>query len=318
MPADYRSRRSCLAVPGSSERFLDKARGLPADEVFLDLEDAVAPAAKEAARRNVAAALNGGGWGGKLMAVRVNDATTRWAYRDVAEVVTAAGRGLDVIMLPKVTDPGHVIWLDLLLGQIEQDTGDEAGRIGIEAQIENARGLMNVDEIAAASPRLETIIFGPADFMASINMKSLVVGEQPPGYPADAYHYIMMRILIAARAHDRQAIDGPYLQVRNAGGFRAAARRAAALGFDGKWVLHPDQIAAANEIFSPSQEDYDHAELILDAHDWYTSAEGGARGAAMLGDEMIDEASRKMALVVAAKGRAAGMQRTSKFEPPQE
>ncbi len=176
---------------------------------------------------------------------------------------------------------------------------------------------MNVDAIAAASPRLETIIFGPADFMASINMKSLVVGEQPPGYPADAYHYILMRILIAARAHDLQAIDGPYLQIRNTDGSRAVARRAAALGFDGKWVLHPDQIVAANEIFSPSQEDYDHAELILDAYDWCTSAAGGARGSAMLGDEMIDEASRKMALVIAGQGRAAGLPRTSKFEPPE-
>ena len=126
-----------------------------------------------------------------------------------------------------------------------------------------------------------------------------------------------MRILIAARAHDLQAIDGPYLQVRNIDGYREVAQRAAALGFDGKWVLHPDQIAAANEIFSPSQQDSDHAELILDAYDWCTSEAGGAKGSAMLGDEMIDEASRKMALVVAAKGRAAGMQRTSKFEPPQ-
>jgi len=147
-------------------------------------------------------------------------------------------------------------------------------------------------------------------------MRSLVVGEQPPGYPADAYHYILMRILVAARAHDLQAIDGPYLQIRNADGFRAAARRTAALGFDGKWVLHPDQIAAANEIFSPSQEDYDHAELILDAYQWWLSAAGGARGSVMLGDEMIDEASRKMALVIAGKGRAAGMRRTSTFQPP--
>jgi citrate lyase subunit beta/citryl-CoA lyase len=147
-------------------------------------------------------------------------------------------------------------------------------------------------------------------------MKSLVVGEQPPGYPADAYHYILMRILIAARSHDLQAIDGPYLQVRNVDGFREVARRSAALGYDGKWVLHPDQIEAANEIFSPSQQDYDHAELILDAYEWHTSAAGGARGAAMLGDEMIDEASRKMALVIAGQGRAAGLQRTSTFEPP--
>jgi citrate lyase subunit beta/citryl-CoA lyase len=312
-----RPRRSCLAVPGSSPRFLEKAQGLPADEVFLDLEDACAPMAKEGARHAIVDALNDGDWGGKIRAVRVNDWTTQWTYRDVITVVEGAGPHLDCLILPKVQDAEQVKALDLLVTQIERTVSLEVGRIGIEAQIENARGLMNVEEIAAASPRLESVIFGPADFMASINMKSLVVGEQPPGYPADAYHYILMRILIAARAHDLQAMDGPYLQIRNPGGFREVARRAAALGFDGKWVLHPDQIAAANEIFSPSQEDYDHAELILDAYDWSTSAAGGARGAAMLGEEMIDEASAKMALVVAAKGRAAGLTRTSKFEPPQ-
>ncbi|MBU6246014.1 MAG: hypothetical protein KGP12_12440, partial [Actinomycetales bacterium] len=163
------------------------------------------------------------------------------------------------------------------------------------------------------------IIFGPADFMASINMKSLVVGEQPPGYDVgDAYHYILMRILMAARAFDKQAIDGPYLAIKDLAGYRRVAGRSAALGFDGKWVLHPDQVAAANEVFSPRQDDYDHAELILDAYDYCTSAEGGAKGAVMLGDEMIDEASRKMALVISAKGRAAGMQRTSTFTPPAE
>jgi citrate lyase subunit beta / citryl-CoA lyase len=311
-----RPRRSCLAVPGSNPRFLEKAQGLAADEVFLDLEDAVSPLAKEDARRLIVDALNTGDWGGKTRAVRVNDWTSEWTYRDVVTVVEGAGAGIDCVMLPKVQDAGQVVALDLLLTQIEKAMGFEVGRIGIEAQIENARGLVNVDAIAAASARLETIVFGPADFMASINMKSLVVGEQPPGYPADAYHYILMRILMAARSHDLQAIDGPYLQVRNVDGFREVARRSAALGYDGKWVLHPDQIAAANEIFSPSQEDYDHAELILDAYDWHTSAAGGARGAAMLGDEMIDEASRKMALVIAGKGRAAGLQRTSKFEQP--
>jgi citrate lyase subunit beta/citryl-CoA lyase len=312
-----RPRRSCLAVPGSSPRFLEKAQGLPADQVFLDLEDACAPLVKESARHMIVDALNTGDWGAKIRVVRVNDWTTHWTYRDVITVVEGAGANLDCLMLPKVQDAEQVKALDLLLTQIEKTVGLPAGRIGIEAQIENARGLMNVDAIAAASPRLETIIFGPADFMASINMKSLVVGEQPPGYPADAYHYILMRILIAARAYDLQAIDGPYLQIRNADGYRAVARRAAALGFDGKWVLHPDQIAAANEIFSPSQEDYDHAELILDAYDWCTSAAGGSKGSAMLGDEMIDEASRKMALVMSAKGRAAGMQRTTEFEPPE-
>ena len=234
-----RPRRSCLAVPGSSPRFLEKAQSLPADEVFLDLEDACAPLVKESARHAIVDALNDGDWRGKTRVVRVNDWTTHWTYRDVITVVEGAGPNLDGIMLPKVQDAEQVRALDLLLTQIEKTMGFEVGRIGIEAQIENARGLVNVDAIAASSPRLETIIFGPADFMASINMKSLVVGEQPPGYPADAYHYILMRILMAARAHDLQAIDGPYLQIRNIDGYRTVAQRAAALGFDGKWVLHP-------------------------------------------------------------------------------
>jgi citrate lyase subunit beta / citryl-CoA lyase len=317
MASVLRSRRSCLAVPGSSDKMLAKAQGLPADQVFLDLEDSVAPLAKEDARKNVVAALDGGDWGGKVRVVRVNDLTTRWTYRDVIEVVEGAGANLDCVMLPKVQGAEQVVWLDLLLTQIEQTVGLPVGRIGIEAQIENARGLIAVDAIAAASSRLETIIFGPADFMASINMRSLVVGEQPPGYEVgDAYHYILMRILMAARAHDLQAIDGPYLQIRDIDGFRRVAARSAALGFDGKWVLHPSQIDAANEVYAPSQADYDRAELILDAYGYYTSAEGGMRGAVMLGDEMIDEASRKMALVIAAQGRAAGLTRTTHFEPP--
>jgi citrate lyase subunit beta / citryl-CoA lyase len=313
-----RSRRSCMAVPGSNPRFIEKAQGLPVDQVFLDLEDACAPLAKEGARHTIVDALNNGDWGNRIRVVRVNDWTTHWTYRDVVTVVEGAGANLDAIMLPKVQDAGQVKALDLLLTQIEKTVGLEVGRIGIEAQIENARGLVNVDEIAAASPRVETIIFGPADFMASINMKSLVVGEQPPGYDTgDAYHYILMRILMAARANDLQAIDGPYLQIKEVDGFRRVAGRSAALGFDGKWVLHPGQIDAANELYSPTQGDYDHAEMILDAYDWCTSAEGGMKGAAMLGDEMIDEASRKMALVISAKGRAAGMERTQKFEAPQ-
>jgi citrate lyase subunit beta/citryl-CoA lyase len=312
-----RPRRSCLAVPGSNPKMIDKARGLPADQVFLDLEDACAPLAKPGARKIIVDALNEGGWGGKVRVVRVNDLTTEWTYRDVVEVVEGAGANLDCIMLPKVQTADQVVWLDFTLTQIEKTMGLEVGAIGIEAQIENALGLVNVDAIATASPRTETIIFGPADFMASINMRSLVVGEQPPGYDVgDAYHYILMRILMAGRANDLQAIDGPYLQIRDIDGFRRVAGRSAALGYDGKWVLHPGQIEPCNELFSPRQEDYDHAELILDAYAYFTSEAGGKRGAVMLGDEMIDEASRKMATVVAAKGRAAGMQRTSKFEPP--
>ena len=317
MTETLRPRRSCLAVPGSNPRFLDKAKSLAADQVFLDLEDACAPLVKPAARKNIVAALNEGGWGNRIRVVRVNDVTTHWTYRDVTEVVEGAGANLDCIMLPKVQHAAQVQWLDLTLTQIEKTMGFEVGRIGIEAQIENAQGLIAIDAIGAASPRLETLIFGPADFMASINMRSLIVGEQPPGYDVgDAYHHILMSILLAARAHDLQAIDGPYLQIRDVDGFRRVAGRSAALGFDGKWVLHPGQIDAANEIYAPTQEDYDHAELILDAYAWSTSEAGGAKGSAMLGDEMIDEASRKMALVVAAKGRAAGLVRTSSFTPP--
>jgi citrate lyase subunit beta/citryl-CoA lyase len=312
-----RSRRSCLAVPGSSVKMLGKAQGLPADMVFLDLEDAVAPLAKPDARKNIVAALNEGDWAGKTRTVRVNDLTTSWTYRDVVEVVEGAGPNLDCIMLPKVQGADQIAWLDLTLTQIEKTIGLPVGQIGIEAQIENARGLVNVDAIAGASSRVETIIFGPADFMASINMKSLIVGALIPDYPGDPYHYILMRILMAARMHDQQAIDGPFLQIHDVDGYRDVAKRAAALGYDGKWVLHPGQIDAANEVFSPSQSDYDHAELILDAYDYYTSEAGGKLGAVMLGDEMIDEASRKMALVIAAKGRAAGMSRTSTFTPPE-
>ena len=298
---------------------LDKARGLDADEIFMDLEDAVAPLAKDEARRNIVRALNEGGYDGRVRTVRVNDWTTSWTYRDVIDVVGEAGANLDCIMLPKVQNAEQVAALDLLMTQVEQTVGLPVGHIGIEAQIENALGLINIDAIAQASARVETLIFGPADFMASVNMKSLVVGEQPPGYDVgDAYHYILMRILMAARAYDKQAIDGPYLAIRDLDGFRRVAGRSAALGFDGKWVLHPDQIAVANEVFSPCQEDYDRAELILEAYDFATSSSGGARGAVMLGDEMIDEASRKMAVVIAAKGRAAGMRRADAGSPSQQ
>ncbi|MDO8731039.1 MAG: CoA ester lyase [Actinomycetota bacterium] len=312
-----RSRRSVLAVPGSSTKMLEKAKGLSVDALFMDLEDAVAPLAKQDARENIVAALNGGGYGDKILSVRVNDWTSQWTYADVIAVIDGAGAHIDCIMLPKAQTPEQVIALDLLITQLEKANELQPGAIGIEVQIENALGLVNVNAIAASSPRLETIIFGPADFMASINMKSLVVGEQPPGYDVgDAYHHILMSILMAARANDKLAIDGPYLAIRDPEGLRRVASRSAALGLDGKWVLHPDQVDVVNELFSPLQSDYDHAELILDAYDYYTSAAGGSRGAVMLGNEMIDEASRKMALVISAKGRAAGLVRSTAFEVP--
>jgi citrate lyase subunit beta/citryl-CoA lyase len=232
----------------------------------------------------------------------------------VIEVVEGAGPNLDVIILPKASEPAQVTWLDLLLSQLEQATGLERGRIGIEAQIEDARGLADVAAIAAASGRLEALVFGPADFMASIGMRSLEVGAQPAGYTrGDAYHYPRMRILVAARSRGIAAIDGPYLAIRDLGGLREDAASAAALGYDGKWVLHPGQVEPVNQVFAPDQDAYDRAELILDAYAHATDVR--QTGAVMLGGEMIDEASRKLALVTAAKGRAAGLARTRSFDP---
>ncbi|HEY2507150.1 MAG TPA: CoA ester lyase [Streptosporangiaceae bacterium] len=311
----YRPRRTTLAVPGSNPRFVAKARELAVDEVFLDLEDAVAPPAKAGSRAAVAAALREGGWGERTRAVRVNDVTTAWAYRDVVEVVEQAGEHLDAIVLPKVTRPLDVAWLDLLLSQIEQATGLEPGRIAIEAQIENAAGLAAVDAIAAASPRLEALVFGPADFMASMGMRSLSIGAQPAAYAGgDAFHYAHMRLLVAARSNGLQAIDGPFAAIPDLDGLAASAASAAAIGFDGKWVLHPGQVEVVNAEFSPAQADYDQAELILEAYEYHTTVQG--RGAAMFDGEMIDEASRKLAQVTAARGRAAGLARTRRFEPP--
>jgi citrate lyase subunit beta/citryl-CoA lyase len=220
-------------------------------------------------------------------------------------------------MVPKVQTAAEVHAVADQLQRLERQAGLVPGAIGLDIQIEDALGLVNVDAIAAASPRIVALSFGPADFMASINMRSLAVGLQPPGYiEGDAYHYVLMRILVAGRAFGRQVLDGPYLGIKDADGLRLAARRSAALGFDGKWVVHPDQIGVVNEVFTPSQSEYDRAELILAAYQHHTSVAGGARGAAMLDGEMIDEASRAMAAVVAAKGRAAGLVPTVVFRPP--
>jgi citrate lyase subunit beta/citryl-CoA lyase len=310
MTSDGRARRSCLTVPGSSERFLAKARGLAADEVILDLEDAVAPAAKEQARTLVAAALRAGDWAAPLRAVRINAVTTQWAYRDVIVVVEGAGASLDSIVLPKVCTPAHVIWLDLLLGQIEQAAGLPPGKIAIEAQIEDAAGLAGADAIATASARLAALVFGPADFMASLGMRSLTVGAQPEGYTGgDAFHYPLLRILVAARAAGLQAIDGPYAAIGDTDGLAARSTSVAALGYDGKWVVHPDQIDPVNAAFAPDQETYDRAMRLLDAYAHATANDH--RGAVMLDGEMIDEASRKLALVAAARSRAAGLRRST-------
>jgi citrate lyase subunit beta / citryl-CoA lyase len=290
-------------VPASSERFLARARALPVDQVMLDLEDSVAPDAKPGARALAVAALRDGGFAAKLLAVRVNGVTSAWAYQDVIAVVEGAPGAISSLVLPKVGDPAAVIWLDLLLGQLERSLGLEAGGIGIEAQIEDAAGLAAAEAIAAASPRLVALVFGPADFMASIGMRSLTVGGQPEGYAFDAHHYPLMRMLVAAKSRGLQAIDGPYAKIHDTDGLRAAATSAAALGYDGKWVLHPAQADVVNAAFTPAPADYARANRILEAYEEATSVD--RRGAVMLDGEMIDEASRKLALAIVARGRLA-------------
>jgi citrate lyase subunit beta / citryl-CoA lyase len=299
-----RPRRSCLSVPGSSPKMLSKAPTLPADEVFMDLEDSVAPLAKEEARDSVVQALKEGDWTGKTVVVRVNGVYTKWCARDVLHVVENAGQFLDCLMIPKVELASDVTFVDNLLRMTEENlTLDK--RIGLEVQIETATGLRNIHDIAAASDRIETLIFGPADMSASLGLPTVTAGLPMPGYPGDHWHHVLSTILIAARHAGVQAVDGPYLLIKDLDGFREMAERARALGYDGKWALHPGQIDVLNEVFTPSQEEFDKAAAMLEAYRHATEVEG--RGAVMFGTEMIDEASRKMAEQLAARGRAAGL-----------
>jgi citrate lyase subunit beta/citryl-CoA lyase len=299
-----RPRRSCLSVPGSSPKMLSKAPSLPADEVFIDLEDSVAPLAKEEARDSVVQALKEGDWAGKTVVVRVNGVYTKWCARDVLHVVENAGHFLDCLMIPKVELASDVTFVDNLLRMTEENLTLDR-RVGLEVQIETATGLRNIHDIAAASDRIETLIFGPADMSASLGLPTVTAGMPMPGYPGDHWHHVLSTILIAARHAGVQAIDGPYLLIKDLEGFRDMAERARALGYDGKWALHPGQIDVLNEVFTPSQEEFDKASAMLEAYRHATEVEG--RGAVMFGTEMIDEASRKMAEQLAARGRAAGL-----------
>jgi citrate lyase subunit beta/citryl-CoA lyase len=305
-------RRTILAVPGSSDRFIEKARTLGVDGLFLDLEDAVAPAVKvESRRRIVDALLAPSGFAAGLVTVRVNGWESPWTYGDVIEVVSGAGAMIDALVLPKTTSAAQVKALDLLLTQVEHNAGLEVGRIGLEVQIEDAVGLLHVAEIAGASPRLASLVFGPGDFMASLGMGGLNVGAQPDGYPADAFHHVLMSILVAARAHGLQAIDGPFVAIRDVEGFRRSAQLSAALGYDGKWVLHPAQVEAGNEVFSPKASDFERAQRIMGAYAHAIGQGHGSVGAIVVDDEMVDEAGVKLAAAILARGRAAGMEVTS-------
>ena len=290
---------------------LSKAPGLPADQIFMDLEDSVAPLAKADARGNVIDALKNNDWGDKTVVVRINSIDTQWAADDLKTVVEAAGELLDCIMIPKVQHAHEVLFVDHMLRMIETNMGLEK-RIGLEVQIETATGLKNIHEIAHASDRMETLIFGPADMSASLGLPTVTAGMPMPGYPGDHFHWVLETILVAARDAGLQAIDGPYLLIKDLDGFREMAMRSRALGYDGKWALHPGQVDVLNEVFTPTQAEYDKAEALLDAYKHATEVD--RTGAVMFGKEMIDEASRKMAIQFAERGRAAGMSREKKLE----
>jgi citrate lyase subunit beta/citryl-CoA lyase len=288
---------------------LGKGPNLGADMVFIDLEDSVSPLEKESARGKAVAAIRDQDWGETVLCVRVNAWDTPWTAYDILEVVGNAGERLEEIMLPKVQTAAEVVAMDLLLTQVEQKAGLPAGHIGIEAQIETAQGLINVNDICAASSRLETIILGPVDMSASMEMPGLRGGLEIPEYPGDYFHYVFVKILMAGRANGLQVIDGPYVKVRDTEAFREFAQRAQILGYDGKWALHPDQVQILNELFSPTQEQFDKAWDILDTYEKATT-EGDRKGAVMLGDEMIDEASRKVAVKLVSRGERARMERS--------
>lgn len=292
-PVRVRRQRSELAVPGSRPELFEKAASGAADYVFLDLEDAVAPADKEQARDHIVEALTGIDWRGrgKTVSVRINGIDTHYMYRDLIDVVERAGGTIDTILIPKVGVASDVYLIDALLTQIEHAVRIPH-RIGIEVLIETALGMANVESIAIASRRLEAMHFGVADYAASVRARTTSIGGLNPDYPGDQWHFAISRMVVACRAYGLRAVDGPYGDFHDSDGFAAAARRAAALGCDGKWAIHPSQVALANEIFTPSPEEVARARRILAA---IREAEAQGRGAAQLDGKMIDAASARMA-----------------------
>jgi citrate lyase subunit beta/citryl-CoA lyase len=292
-PARQRLQRSELAVPGSSPGMFVKALEGEADYIFLDLEDAVAPGDKEQARKNVIQALLEHDWRGrgKTISVRINGIDTHYMYRDVVDVVEQAGHRLDTVLIPKVGVPADVYLVDALLTQIET-AKSIPHRIGIDVLIETALGMANVEAIAQSSRRLEAMHFGVADYAASCRARTVSIGGLNPDYPGDQWHAALSRMIVACRAYGLRPIDGPFGDFKDPDGYRLAARRAAALGIEGKWAIHPSQIALANEVFTPPQAEVDRARRILDALD---EAARAGRGAAQLDGRMIDAASARMA-----------------------
>ena len=299
-----RLQRSELAVPGSNPQMFEKALRSNADYIFLDCEDAVAPNDKVTARKNIISALRDLDWKahGKTISVRINGLDTHYMYRDVVDIVEQAGQYLDSILIPKVGVPSDVYVIDCLLSQIEF-AKDISNPIAIEALIETALGMANVEAIAKSSPRLEAMHFGVADFAASLRARTTVIGGLNPNYPGDQWHASLQRMLTACRAEGLRAIDGPFGDFNDPEAFRAAAVRAAALGFEGKWAIHPSQIDIANEVMSPPDEEVSRARKILSA--LREAAEQG-RGAAQLDGRMIDAASARMAEHIVQQADAIG------------
>lgn len=303
-PARPRLQRSELAVPGSNPAMFEKALTSAADYVFLDLEDAVAPADKEQARINVIQALKQYDWRGhgKTICVRVNGIDTHYYYRDMADVVEQAGQFLDVVLVPKVGVPGDVYLTDALLTQIEMAKGF-SHRIGIDVLIETALGMANVEAIAQSSKRLEAMHFGVADYAASMRARTVVIGGLNPDYPGDQWHASLTRMIVACRAYGLRPIDGPFGDFKDPEGYNLAAKRGAALGIEGKWAIHPSQIELANAVFSPPEAEVKRATRILEALE-QAAKEG--KGAAQLDGRMIDAASARMANVVVEMAQAIG------------
>jgi malyl-CoA/(S)-citramalyl-CoA lyase len=303
-----RLHRSELAVPGTNVRALEKAPTLGADVVFLDLEDAVAPDDKEQARANTIEALGAHDWSDCAISVRINGLDTHWCYRDIVDVVEAHGEVLDTVLVPKVGSPSDVEFVATLLDQIEQRSGWEPSRIGIHVLIETAKGMANVEAIARARPdRLEAMVFGVADYAASVQARTTNIGGANPDYAVltdadadgarkshwgDQWHFGISRMVAACRAEGLRPIDGPFGDYQDADGFRSAARRAAALGCEGKWAIHPSQVALANEVFSPGDAEVERAERILQAME---EAAKHGKGAVSLDGRLIDAASIRMA-----------------------
>ena len=297
-----RLQRSYLAVPGSNPSMIERAHKSAADYVFLDCEDAVAPPEKEQARKNIIQALNDLDWkaAGKSVSVRINGLDTHYCYRDVVDIVEQAGAKLDTILVPKVGVPADVYAIESFVSQIEVAKG-LPHQIGMEALIETPLGMANVEAIASANSRLESMHFGVADYSAFNKARTVVIGGLNPDYPGDQWHFPLSRMTVACRAFGLRPIDGPFGGIDDPEGYKAACRRGAALGMEGKWAIHPSQIELANEIYSPTAKEVERAERILVA---LKEAEAQGKGAASLDGKMIDAASEKMAKNLLATAEA--------------